>query len=451
MAPSAANLCDYYNSFCIFSASSVGLSSMLGFLISSYLMDICGRRLAFALSIMPGTIAWVFIYFAQDVTTLMIGRILGGISGGATVSLGAIILGEYTSPENRGMFLNLKSAAVCVGNMIVHLLNNYYDWRRLALFGFVPYIGAFCIVSTWPESPAWLASKGQFEKSESSFIWLRGSSERAAQELNELIKAQKEHISSTDKTNLLDSMKIFFIKFARKDFVKPLTIVIFAGILSEASGRHVFPAYASQIIGNITGEKSQSFYYTLSIDLIITSSVTLSSVLVRIMKRRVLLFSTAVASVIVLTSVCLYLYLASINVVPIDKPWIPLTMLIVYFVLANLCCTPMPYIIIGEVFPLEHKGAGTAVTGISLSLLLMVGLKITPYLLIGVNISGTFAVFGGVTAFSLLVMYYILPETKDRTLQEIENYFNNGKFECDNKDDEAKRKMMHVTVDRYKD
>lgn len=413
---------------------------MVGFLISSFLMEWLGRRISHGLVIIPGTLGWLLIFFAQDIPLLMTGRVLGGITAGATVTLGAVVIGEFTSPEHRGMFLNLKTAAVCLGNTFTHALGSHFHWRTVALFALVPHILAFIIVCTWPESPSWLASKQLYERSENAFFWLRGYSEKSKREFAELIRAQKEQANKESTCAI--KIKTFFQKFTRKDFLKPLLIILFGAILLEACGRHIFPAYAPQIIGEITGSKTQSFYYTLALDLIITASATFSSALVKLMKRRTLLFGTGVASLLVLSSICSYLFMVSKELISKERSWIPLSLLVVYFVLANLGCTPIPYALLGEVFPLAHRGVGSAVSGVTLSLALMFALKVTPYLLLSTGVHGCFAAFGLVMALALLAMYFILPETKDRTLQEIENYFNYGKFMDD--DEEVKMKMLDL-------
>ncbi|XP_072945959.1 facilitated trehalose transporter Tret1-like [Epargyreus clarus] len=427
-------------------ASSVGLAGIPGFLISSILMDWIGRKLAHAFVLVPGIIGWLLVYFATNIPALMIGRLLGGMAAGATVCLGAVVIGEYTSPKSRGMFLNLKTAAVCLGGMVVHILGNYYTWRTVALIAVIPHIASLIVICTWPESPAWLASRKQFEKSEKAFYWLRGRDKESIAELEELIKAQKERTMDIDPEKTIGEKIVDFLKkFTKKDFIKPTFIIILGAFVLETSGRHIFPAYALQIIGEITGDKSQSFYYTLAIDLIITLSATFSSVLVKLLKRRTLLFSTGFAAAFVLFIVCTYLFLASKQIISNDRVWIPIFLFVIYFILANLGCTPIPLALLGEVFPLEHRGAGSAVGGFFLSVGVMVGLQVTPYLMENIKVYGTFAVLGGTMSLSLLCLYFILPETKDRTLQEIEDFFNDGKFKekkTQNDDEEVKMKML---------
>jgi facilitated trehalose transporter len=414
---------------------------MLGFIISSCLMDWWGRKLSHAVVLLPGVCGWLLIYFAQDITTLMIGRILGGVTAGATVTLGAIVIGEYTSPKLRGVFLNMKTTSVCVGNTLIHILGHYYHWRTVAMSALVPYILALFIIFTWPESPAWLASKKQFEKSQQAFFYLRGNSAESKEEFGELIRAQN---TPAHASRSVVNLKGFFKKLSRKDFIKPLLIILFGSIILEASGRHIFPAYATTIIEEISGSKSQSLYYTLSIDVIITVSTLSSSIFVKTMKRRTVLFSSSIAALAVLFATCFYVFLVSREVLPKENTGIPLSMLGVYFIVVNLGCTTIPYTFLGEVFPLAHRSAGSATSGIILALSLMVALKITPYLLVSIHFYGTFVVFGASLAVGLVALYYILPETKDRTLQEIEDYFNFGEFRNGEPMDEDVKKRMIV-------
>ncbi|CAK1595625.1 unnamed protein product [Parnassius mnemosyne] len=411
-------------------------------------MDWGGRKMAHAIVIIPGILGWLFIYLGANVTSLIIGRLLSGFTGGASVCLGAVVIGEYSSPKNRGTYLNLKTASVCLGGMMIHILGNFCHWRTVALLSLFPYIISLIITFTWPESPAWLVSRKEFDKSEQAFYWLRGHSDEAEKELYELIKAQKDKPTVIKNSSFNEKVVDFLKKFTRKDFVKPVVIIALSGLLIETSCRHIFPAYASQIIGEVTGNKSQSFYYTLAIDIIITTSAIFSSVLVKMYKRRTLLFVTGFSALFVLFSVCTYLYLVSKAIISNNYTWIPISLFVLYFIFANLGCTPIPLALLGEVLPLAHRGSGSALAGLVMSIAILVALKITPYLLESVKVYGTFTVFGSAMGLTLVVMYFILPETKDRTLQEIEDYFNYGRFKNDEKlnkdecEEDVKMKMI---------
>ncbi|XP_061380321.1 facilitated trehalose transporter Tret1-like [Danaus plexippus] len=425
-------------------ASCIGFAGIPGFLSSSFLMEMYGRKKAHVAVLIPGIVGWLIIYFATSISVLLCGRCLCGFAVGATISLGAIVIGEYTSPKNRGIFLNLKTAAVCLGNMAVHILAHFLNWNTIALIAVIPLMLALVIILTWPESPSWLASKRRFDESQMSFYWLRGNGKRAILEMEDLLRTQKEKLSQypehVDNSNMIMD---FIGKFKDRSFVKPLIIVCFAGLLLESCGRHIFPAFAMQIIGEITSDKSQSFYYTLGMDTIITASALFSSYLVKIMKRRTLLLGSGFIALFVLFCVCFYMLLSAKGIVSNERTWIPILLFTVYFIVSNLGCTPIPLALLGEIFPLAHRGAGSCVSGFILCIYLMMAMQASSYLLVTVQVYGTFAVFGLLMGISLIALYVILPETKDRTLQQIEHYFQTGKFRHDNLGiDEVNMKML---------
>ncbi|XP_021195453.3 facilitated trehalose transporter Tret1 [Helicoverpa armigera] len=420
-------------------AASFGLAWIPGFLASSYYMDRFGRRVAFILDIIPGALGLVLMYFATNVSCLVAARVLQGITAGSTSILGAIVIGEYSSPANRGMFLNLKTAALYMGSTTVHLLGHHFHWRTVAGLTLLPFLLAFGMVCTWPESPAWLVSKKRFDRTREVFYRLRGKNEHSTRELNDMINAQKERIT-TDHFTVYENTMNFFRKFGKRDFVLPVVNYIFAAILLETTGRHIFPAYAVQIISEISGNTS-SFYYTLALDLLVAVSATFSSYLIRIFKRRTLLFSTGFISLVILKAACGYLFLASRNLIP-SNPLIPLALFGLYLAIVNFACAPIPLALIGEIFPLEHRGAGTTMAGVLISIMSIATLKTTPLLLATFKVYGTFTIFGVVMAISLIFLYFMLPETKDRTLQEIEYFFNNGKFREENKNDDKELVRM---------
>lgn len=405
-------------------------------------MDRFGRRVAFILDVIPGALGLVLMYFSTNVTCLIAARSLQGITAGSTSILGAIVIGEYSSPVHRGMFLNLKTAALYGGSTLVHLLGHYFHWRTVALLTLIPSLLAFGMVCTWPESPSWLASEKRFERSRKVFYRLRGKTEQSTKELKEMIRAQQERIKNQD-ISVFKNLKNFFRKFGKRDFVMPVLNYLFAAILLETTGRHIFPAYAVQIITEISGNVSS--FYTLGLDLLVTISATFSSYLIRIMKRRTLLFSTGFAAVIVLKAACCQLFLTSKGFIP-STPWIPMTLFSVYFAIVNFACAPIPLALVGEIFPLEHRAAGTTIAGILIALTSILTLKTTPVMMATVKVYGTFTILGIIMAISLIFLYFMLPETKDKTLQEIEYFFNHGKFRDEGKNKNNGQELTQMIV-----
>lgn len=410
----------------ILTASAVGFSMMLGFMVSAALMDVLGRKRTHIVALCPALTGWLVLRFSSGAATLLAGRILCGLTCGGTIALGAVVIGEYTAPEIRPAALNLKTAATVLGVTFTHLLAHYCHWRTVALLSMIPFSITLLNVLTWPESPAWLLTKKEFERSEQEFYYIRGKSEKSVREFQALLHGQKELLSEK-RVTFAESVAGLPKKFTEKDFLKPAALIFVSFFLMEVSGRHYFPAYATDILDHIVSDKSQSFFYTISIDVITIISASFSSILARIYKRRTVLFLSGIFGVLVFSTVSLYLYLTSTGAISKDRPWIPLSLLVLFFVLANLGCTPIPLALLGELFPLRHRAAGSFIGGVFMSMLLLVTVKITPTLLAALNVHGTFTAFSVVMFMTLVYLYWYLPETKGKTLQEIEDYFRFGK------------------------
>ncbi|CAH2217116.1 jg6293 [Pararge aegeria aegeria] len=82
---------------------------------------------------------------------------------------------------------------------------------------------------------------------------------------------------------------------------------------------------------------------------------------------------------------------------------------------------PACFAIMSEIFPLEHKGIGTGATGVVFTILYSIVMKCTPLMIEKTGVEGTFGIYALHVIVGLLILYFILNETKDKTLQQIEN------------------------------
>ncbi|CAB3255170.1 unnamed protein product [Arctia plantaginis] len=390
--------------------SIIGLAYINGFMMSSVLTKFCGRRFANAIVILSSIVGWLMIYFAKDITTLMIGRFLSGLTVGATVPLETIVIKEYMAPKYKGAFLYLKNTALCTGVTIMHIISRCLDWRTIALVALAPLLMDLLIVYTWPESSACRASK-QFETNDHTINSNRGNTKFSRYPLGHCRPS-----TSKFKLTCMDGVMAFCRQFKQKDFIKRLVIMILSTLVLVMSGKHVFFSYALQIMADITGEITQSFYYSLGIDIAITASALFAAVLGKIINPRTLFFSTGFSALSVLMSLCMYLFFTSKGMIATNKSWISANLLEVYFMLANFGCASISLTLFGEIFHLNNKGVSPALCQVWISICLTVCLKSTPHLLVNLGVHGVFVVYGSIMGMSLLILYFILPETNNERL-----------------------------------
>lgn len=329
-----------------------------------------------------------------------------------------------------------------LGSSIIHFLNYYLDWRTLSLLTAPVALAALAVICTSPETPHWYILKNRFEEAESSFFWLRGRSVESVEEFKSLVSAQKLRTSDRNVKGKLTVWQTF----KKKDFLQPVFAIYLASILLEASGRNTFITFAVKLVADIVGENDKSSVYIVFIDIVTIASILFSCILVRHVPRRALMFFTGFTSTIILSLISLYLYMQSAGLLPValQSVWIPITLLAAFFLLVNIGCVPVCIAIHGELLPLAHKALGVVITGISSKINIVATVVLTPFMLDSIKVQGTFASSALVMLLSLIGLYFTLPETKDKTLQDIEDGYNSREKENPKDGEELKEMIKNV-------
>ncbi|XP_052751220.1 facilitated trehalose transporter Tret1-like [Galleria mellonella] len=398
--------------------AAYGMTGCISFLTVPPLMQMYGRKFANILLNTAVLCGFIIIALASNVVTLITGRAIQGIAfGGLYIS--SILASEYSHLKRRGFFVIFKVTASCVGVLVCHGFGFIISWRNMAWLSTVPPILAILVTTTLPESPLWLAYKGRFEECVMTFEWIRGKDQQAKKELKELLTAQYELQACK---NNKDSLALQIKKaITSKNFLKPFLIVTELLMLSQMCGRYYLIAYVVQIMTQLTGHESKAFYCIITVDVLKILAVLLSSYIVRLFNRRLLIFSTGLLSCFLLTVVCIIQYLNW--KFSISLGWSAPILLVLYDFICNVGVIPLSILLKGEMFPLQYKGIGTCASGLINAFISMATLKLTSSMLDIFQIHGTFGVYSSIAVLLLTHLYFILPETKDRTLQDIENEF----------------------------
>lgn len=345
--------------------------------------------------------------------------------------LGAVIIAETTHPENRGAFLSTISLSLSIGAFFCHTVGAYLSWQQTALvMSFIPFTSLLLIICA-PESPSWLISKGRYAEASSIFYWLRGRGPTEDEELESMITAQnmvKKSSIAGQKVSIRVKIARLFqyinVTFRKPEFYKPITIMLFTFTMFQFSGLNVFNSYALDIIRQVVGPEANAEMLVVAIDLarIVCNFVIIY--LTRKFNRRTVLIISGFSCVTCYLTKAVYMYAKVNGKLPeaIAGQWFPTTLLIVYIGL-TLGLAVLPFTIGGEVFPLAYRGLAGGISGIPLSVSYFVAVKSFPILNANIGLSFTYLVYGSIVLVCLIVLCFILPETKGRTLQEIENSF----------------------------
>ncbi|XP_068624748.1 facilitated trehalose transporter Tret1-like [Battus philenor] len=401
-------------------ASINGISGIASFFILSPIFQAFGRKVANITLNVILFVGWVTLYMASSVPMLFLGRAIQGLCIGG-VFINGVTLSEYSSPQRRGYFMTIKKVLVGFGSLTCHSLALIFSWRQIAAISIIPVAIAIILILLWPESPAFLAMKGRFEECEKAFVWLYGSSLRSKKELKELIKAQADRLEREKTSNNQSKIRNLLKTLRKKEILKACLIVTLLTLCIDSCGRYFLITYITQILVEITGDQSIAMYCSVASDALLISALTISCAIIRAFNRRTLLFSFGSLTVVLMFIICLIVVLKSQYNILADVSWVTPFLILLHTFIAHVGIIPVAFAISSEIFPLEHRGLCSCISGVVFTMFYAGTLKMTPIMIEYTGISGTYAIYACIVIICLAILYVILPETKDKTLQEIED------------------------------
>ncbi|XP_053618894.1 facilitated trehalose transporter Tret1-like isoform X2 [Plodia interpunctella] len=388
-----------------------------------------GRKAVHLGLTVPSLVGWFITILATNFEMHLIGRILQGLSFGMMIPVRSVLIGEYTSPKNRGAFLTLLALAQGFGIFYVHLLGSVTDWQRTALICvFFPFFSLIMTIYA-PESPSWLASKRRYDECRTVFRWLRGYDED--DELEEMIHARIliEKAANVENKTKNNVFKQVASTIKKKEFYKPNLLMISAFCMIQFVGGTTMAAYSPVIIKLIVGPEANANFWMIALDSQRIVSNSIAVFVINKVNRRTMMFSSGGLCVFSHLAIAVYVYTRKHGMLQYDAMWLPLLLINMQFFTVAVGMIPLPTIIAGEVFPLQYKAIGGTISTLSLSAFMFLALKTFPILSRNAGIDGTYFVYAVVITLNLVIIWFLMPETRGRTLQQIENEFRGGRLQ----------------------
>ncbi|KAG6794506.1 facilitated trehalose transporter Tret1 isoform X1 [Apis mellifera caucasica] len=403
----------------IASMSSIG--TPIGCLISGYMMDVLGRKRSLIITEIPALLGWILIACATDVRMIYAGRFFVGLGSGMVGAPARVYTGEVTQPHLRGMLTAFASIGVSTGVLIEYFLGSVLTWNVCAAISGILPLAALLLMFFFPETPSYLISRSRPEKAREALQQVRGSTYNINQEMETLINFSNERDVKRPK-----GFREIIRALLKPNAIKPFTLLFLYFLIYQWSGTNVITFYAVEIF-NDSGATINKYLAAVILGIIRLISTIAACILCRKSGRRPLTMVSSIGCGLSMVGLGGYMWLKSYwtaNNLPFVATWIPVLCIFSYTIACTLGFLVIPWIMIGEVYPVQVRGIIGGLTTMAAHSFIFTVVKTYPYLTSILTTHGTFIFYGCISLFGTIYFYLCLPETKDKTLQEIEDYFS---------------------------
>ncbi|MCY8106971.1 sugar porter family MFS transporter [Bacillus mojavensis] len=395
------------------------LGAAFGALLCGKLADRYGRRKMILNLSFLFFLASLGTAFAPNVLTMVIFRFFLGMAVGGASSMVPAFLAEMAPYEKRGRMVTQNELMIVGGQFLAYVFNAIlgvamadtgHVWRYMLVLCAIPALILFASMLMVPESPRWLTSKGK--KSEAlRVLKLIRDEKRAEAEFKE-IQAAAVKDSNVEKA----SIKEFSTPWLRR----LLLIGIGVAIVNQITGVNSIMYYGTQILQESGFGTKAALIANIGNGLISVIAVIIGIWLVGRVNRRPILMIGLSGTTTAL------LFIAVFSIVldgSAALPYIVLSLTVLFLAFMQGCVGPVTWLVIAEIFPQRLRGLGTGISVFFLWILNFIIGFAFPIVLSSAGLSFTFFIFVALGILAIGFVYKFMPETKGRTLEELEEHF----------------------------
>ena len=437
----------------VFSAM-VPFGAMLSGPMIGYLLDALGRHMALMLCAVPYIIGWFLIMITPAISghgflpVLYIGRFFTGAGLGFSISCVPCYIAELSPSALRGFFVGSLGIYVAIGILLIQLCGiipgaTYYWLPVVPLITVVVF--ALLMAFTTVETPRWLQKRNQTRNARRVLLWLRGKSydiDKELQEITEQISKEKTHN--------------FFQKFKHRSGYVPLILGCCLTSFPQISGNTAVVFYSEVIFSKVKeiGDNAGIISAMCVGGGEVVGAILLLLLVDKFGRRKLLVWGGVTMCLSIAALGMYYIF----NSEPYCNPDaeqnkcveslapVAIISILVYCASFTAAWAGLPYLVAAELLPLQIRGSGTGIVtfcGWSSATVLL--LTYEPFQE-GVTLWAPFFTFSFIMFCAVLFVLKLVPETKGKTLEEIEQHFLKSKEQIQGVTAELTSKPLYGTM-----
>uniref|UniRef100_A0A5B6YRK7 Putative polyol transporter 4 n=1 Tax=Davidia involucrata TaxID=16924 RepID=A0A5B6YRK7_DAVIN len=400
--------------------------SLFGSLAAGRASDAIGRKWTMGLAAIVFQTGAAIMTVAPSFRVLMVGRLLAGVGIGIGVMVAPVYIAEISPTIARGsltsfpeIFINLGILLGYVSNYAFSGLPAHINWRIMLAVGILPSVFiafALCII---PESPRWLVMQNRVEEARSVLL-----------KTNENEAEVEERLAEIQLAAGIPNAEKYEEKAVWRELLSPsppLRWMLVTGVgiqcFQQITGIDATVYYSPTIFKGAGVEgNSNLLAATVAVGVTKTMFILVAILLIDKLGRKPLLYLSTIGMTICLFSLGLTLSLLREGPVGVGLAILSVCGNVAFF---SVGIGPVCWVLTSEIFPLRLRAQAAALGAVGNRV--CSGLVAMSFLSVSraITMAGTFFIFSAISALSVVFVYTVVPETKGKSLEQIELLFQN--------------------------
>lgn len=401
--------------------TGVLLGAVIGAIGSGKLSDYLGRRKMIIINAIIFAAGALGCAYATSIQMLIAMRILVGIAIGITSYVVPMYIAEISPAAHRGTLVTLNQLMITIGLLVSYitdyLFSNNADpasWRPMFLIGVVPSIVLLTGMIFLPETSRWLISKNRYAEGKKVLMSMEPpeSAEKTLREIEADLAAERNAPKGANgilqpwlRPALIITVGIFFFQ----QFSGVNTIIYYSPIIFKMAG--------------ITGNAA-SILPAIVIGIVNVIACGISVFFLDKAGRRKLYMIGIYGMIpsLALAGLCFFLK----DRLGSSLIYLSVSSIICFIFFINISLSPLGWLLISEIYPINVRGLGMSIGSLSHwgfnAIIAFTFLRLVN----GIGVAGTFWLYSAVCILGLIWGYFYIPETKGKSLEEIEAHWRAG-------------------------
>lgn len=386
--------------------SVVLIGCMFGAGLAGSISDRVGRKRFMLVSAVLFFVSALGCAFPQNIFQFVIFRFVGGLGIGSASILAPLYIAEVSPARIRGALVSVNQMAIVTGILLAYFVNWAFagvgpsNWRWMYGMGALPSVVFFLLLLRVPESPRWLVKQGR--EGEALGVLSRVNTAEAA----------AAEVRSIKETLLLEKGSL--AELFRPGFRRAIFIALVLAILQQITGINAILYYAPRIFERAGFERVSAIGQSTIVGLVNMLFTIVAILLVDRVGRKPLLLIAAAGM-----GVSQLLLGAAFRIENLAGSAI-LLLILLYIAFFAMAMGPIVWVVLSEIFPTRMRGSAMAIATVALWIADFAVTLSFPVIADRLNETTAFWSYALMCVVDFFFMLFLLPETKGKTLEEIE-------------------------------